>query len=358
MRILQIIDGLGTGGAEKLVVDTVPLLVAKGFLVDVLLLNGERTPFYFELEKTQSCTIFSLGKSYYNPLYIFKMMSFLKKYDLIHVHLFPAQYFAVFSKFLSFSKTKMIFTEHSTGNKRLNNPNFRMLEKWIYKHYVKIVCITPGVYQSLHKKLAIDGNKLTVIKNGINLNVIHQSSVGIRAEMGLTPFDRILIMVAGFREQKDQDTVIRVIKLLPDNYKLLLVGDGARREHLLKLVLSLGLGERVIFLGIRSDVYSLLKMSDIAVLSSHWEGFGLAAAESMACGVPTIASNVLGLAEVVNGGGLLFEKGDVTDLKQKILQLENFDYYSEISIRGIEKSKLYSIDSMVDKLINLYSTVF
>ena len=82
MRILQIIDGLGTGGAEKLLVDTVPLLVDKGFVVDVLLLNGERTPFYFELEKTHSCTIFSLGKSYYNPLYIFKMASFFKKYDL------------------------------------------------------------------------------------------------------------------------------------------------------------------------------------------------------------------------------------------------------------------------------------
>jgi len=358
MKILQIIDGLGIGGAEKLIAETVPLLVDKGFIIDVLLLNGERTHLYEELENRQCCRIFSLGNSFYNPLYILKMIPFLKKYDLIHVHLFPAQYFAVFAKLLSFSNTKMLFTEHNTGNTRLNNPIFWMLEKCIYKHYNKIICITSEVYLSLHKKLGIDSEKVEVIENGINLSLIRQSYALERSDFGLNDFDRVLIMVAGFREQKDQDTVIKAMKSLPENYKLLLVGDGIRKDQLQNLVVSLGLENRVLFLGIRTDVNSLLKMSDIAVLSSHWEGFGLAAAEAMACGVPTIASNVPGLAKVVDGGGILFEKGNVTDLMGKILLLEDSQYYDEISIRGIEKSRLYSIDCMIDKLVNLYSKVF
>lgn len=357
MKVLHVINGLGTGGAEKLILDIIEPLVHRNVKMDLLLLNGEPTPFYIELEKKQIVKIFSLGFSFYNPFYILKLISYINKYDLIHVHLFPSQYFVVLAKILSRSKTPIVFTEHNTGNKRMDNPKFRNVERFIYSYYEKVICISEAVKHTLIEKIGIQRDKLDVIQNGINLHDITNSDIGNRGDFGFNSKDKLLIMVAGFREQKDQDTVIRTLLSLPPDYKLLLVGDGVRRMRLETLVSDSKLENRVKFLGIRSDVYSLIKMADISILSSHWEGFGLAAAEAMACGVPTIASNIPGLRNVVQGGGLLFDQGNVKDLYDKIISLENPAYYNEISLRGFEKSKMYDINIMVDKIINLYRSL-
>ena len=96
-------------------------------------------------------------------------------------------------------------------------------------------------------------------------------------------------------------------------------------------------------------------MSDIAIMSSHWEGFGLAAAEAMACGIPTIASNVDGLSQVIENGGLLFEKGNVSELLDKVTLLENEEEYNNIKNKGLKKSDQYDINNMVRNIIKLYS---
>lgn len=357
MKVLQIIDSLGIGGAEKLIIDLVPVLNKNNIKTDVLLLKGEQTEFYKNLKNQNICNIFSLGNSIYNPLYIFKIIPYLRKYDVVHVHLFPAQYFAVLAKVISFSKVKLVFTEHSTGNKRLHNPSTRRLEKWIYKYFVKIICITKEVKKVLIEKLNIDSQKLLVVENGIDLDKINKASKADRSVFGYDNNDLILIMTAGFREQKDQDTVIKTLEKLPAQYKLLLIGDGERRSILENLAHSLNVANRVQFLGTRDDVYPLTKMADIAVLSSHWEGFGLAAAEAMACGTPTIASNVPGLAQVVENGGFLFERGNVENLKMKIESLRDLKIYNEVKLSGINKAKQYSLHFMIEKIMNIYKSL-
>lgn len=354
MKILQIIDSLGTGGAEKLILDTVPLFVKKGNQVDVLLLNGEKTPFYKELESLNCCNIYSLGSSFYNPLYILKIISYLYKYDVVHVHLFPAQYFAALAKIFCFRKVKFIFTEHSTSNRRLENKKLRLIEKFIYRFYNTIICITPEVKNVLSKKLSIPNEKMIVVENGVDINKISKACALERETMGYDTNDILLIMVAGFRPMKDQDTLIKTLSALPEKYKLILVGSGEREEDIRTLVNSLNLQKRISFLGVRSDVYSLYKMCDIAILSSHAEGFGLAAVEAMACGVPLIASDVQGLAQVVSDGGLLFEKGNSDYLKNKIISLENKDHYKAIAEKGRVRAQKYNIATLVDKTINIY----
>ncbi|MDR6516363.1 glycosyltransferase [Chryseobacterium camelliae] len=355
MKILQVIDSLGVGGAEKLIVDIVPKMSNENLKIDVLLLNGEKTSFYDKLEAENCCNIFSLGKSYYNPLHILRIIPYLSKYDLIHVHLFPVLYYVAIAKFISRSKVPLIFTEHSTGNKRMNNSKLRNIERWIYSKYEKIICITPQVKEMLTSSLGIDEKKLEIIENGIDLDTIIRQDAYDKSFLNYTKEDKLMIMVAGFREQKDQETVIQALKFLPSKYKLILVGDGIRRPVLEKLVKKLDFENRVDFLGIRSDVYSLYKMCDVAILSSHWEGFGLAAAEAMACKIPTLASNVVGLAEVVDNGGILFEKGNSQELAEKILDLEDEHYHKEIMQRGYNKSKQYSIEKMIEKLLNAYN---
>jgi len=358
MRILQVIDCLGIGGAEKLLVEIVPLLIERGVIVDVLLLNGTKTTFYTELESLGVTNIFSLGNSYYNPKYIFMIMPYLKKYDLVHVHLFPAQYLVVLAKILSFSKVKLLFTEHSTGNKRLNNPKLRFIENFIYKYYSKIICITPQVKNILIDKLGIDASKLLVIENGVNNNKIEKAIKYDKSNFGYSDEDVLLIMVAAFRHEKDQDTVIKSLQKLPQNYKLILVGEGERKEELKSLIASLNLQERVSFLGIRNDVYSLLKMSDVAILSSHWEGFGLAAVEAMAAGKPVIGSNVSGLAGVIGTPDLLFEKGNEVDLANRIKKLiTDHNHYLKMQNYALERSVIFDVQIMVSIYHSLYKNL-
>ncbi|CEJ70995.1 N-acetylgalactosamine-N, N'-diacetylbacillosaminyl-diphospho-undecaprenol 4-alpha-N-acetylgalactosaminyltransferase [Chryseobacterium oranimense G311] len=358
MKILHIIDGLGTGGAEKLLTEIVPGLVEEGCQVDVLLLNGEITPFYKKLEDGGCCNIFSLGNRFYHPLYVIKIIPYLSKYDVVHVHLFPAQYFAALAKMIGNKNVKLIFTEHSTSNNRIENNKFKRIEKFIYSFYNKIICITHGVKSKLIEKLDIPEEKLVVIENGINIQDIKNAPKANRIDFGYSENDRLLIMVASFRPNKDQDTLIRTLSLLPNNYKLILVGDGGDRREIVKnLAKSLKVENRINFLGIRADVYSLLKMCDIAILSSHAEGFGLAAVESMVCGIPLVASNVDGLAQVVNGGGMLFEKGNEEDLKSKIISLEDKDYYIKVAERGLAKAYEFDIKKMIQSTLELYSSL-
>lgn len=357
MRVLHIINSLHTGGAEKLIVSTLPRLQDEGIKVDLLLLNGEKTPFLEELQQNSNINIEYLGRSFYNPIYIFKLIPYMTKYDLIHVHLFPAMYFVAIAKILSFSKTKIIFTEHSTSNRRLQNRIYFLLERFIYSIYTLVICITNEVKKTLEDKLKLQSFKFHVIENGIDISYITQAVAHDRSIFGYHDDDKLICMVAGFRREKDHDTVLRALKLLPKHYKVVFIGDGLRINEVKTLATSLNIYDRVRFLGIRTDVFSFIKMCDIAVLSSHWEGFGLAAAESMACEIPLIASRVEGLTQVVKGGGILFERGNFSDLAKKILSLEEMAFYTHVQMQGKEKARNYDISEMINELILVYSKI-
>ena len=134
-------------------------------------------------------------------------------------------------------------------------------------------------------------------------------------------------MAAAFREPKDQATLIRAVSILPPEYHLFLAGGAELQEDKEKmqsckaLAEGLGLGSRVHFLGVRSDVPSLLAATDVSVLSSRWEGLSISAVESMASGKPFIASDVTGLDTLVGGAGLLFPAGDADKLAEWIRRL-------------------------------------
>ena len=162
-------------------------------------------------------------------------------------------------------------------------------------------------------------------------------------------------MVAGFRPQKDQDTIIRALKYLPDNFHLFLVGDGERRDVLKELVEKENLNDRVHFWGIRNDVPSLLKASDYIIMSSHYEGLSLSSLEGMCVGKPFFASDVDGLREVVNGAGILFTHEDSLALAEKILSLENNkEKCLQIAVYCFQKVVLFDINKMTSQYRNVY----
>lgn len=116
-----------------------------------------------------------------------------------------------------------------------------------------------------------------------------------------------------------------------------------------------GVTNRIEFLGARSDVSELISESYIGIQSSNWEGFGLTAVELMAAGKPVIASDVDGLKQIVAGAGVIFNKGDIEDLAQKISRLlADTQYYKTIADACRQRALSYDISVMAESYRTIY----
>ena len=370
MRILHVITSLHTGGAETLVVNLMPRFKALGHEVGVVVFNGEHTALMKRLEKEcPECKIFRLGTGYYNPWYIVKLIRIMRKYDVIHTHNSSPQLFAAIANI--FCHKRLVTTEHNTNNRKRGNAILSMIDKWMYPRYDNVICISEIAEEKLRGYLGdkcsvmsvecLDGKKtqnrklktnIITINNGVDVEAIHQAK-----EIEELKTDKfVVVMVAGFREAKDQDTVVKALSLLPkEQYEVWLVGDGVRKESVERLVLSLGLQGNVKFLGLRTDVPNILKTADAVVMSSHWEGLSLSNIEGMSAGKPFIASDVNGLREVTKGYGILFPHEDAEALAAIIQHLhDNPDYYKEIADNCYKRAKQFDISTMVSRYSDIY----
>lgn len=355
MKILQVITSLRVGGAEKLIVDMAPLYIEAGHQVDVLLFDGVDTLFKQKLiQQSIKVISFDINKSVYSPKFIFKLIPLLKQYDIVHTHNTACQYFvAMASMFISASECpKLVTTEHNTNNRRRNIFGFKYIDKWMYGRYQSIISISEQATQNLIDFIGRN-EKVKTIFNGINIDKFINA---VRLESERNMNDVILCMVAGFREQKDQDTLIRSLKYLPKEFKVWLVGDGVRRPILEHLVTNENLEDKVRFWGIRSDIPQILKTSDIIVMSSHYEGLSLSSIEGMCVGKPFIASDVHGLHEIVNGYGELFPPQNEKKLAEKILILNQDKVYNTIiSKKCMERAQQFNIKNTVEKYLDEYN---
>lgn len=356
MKILHTITSLELGGAEKLLTELIPAQISLGHEVELLILCDKNAVFMdnFKLKNIP------VHVSKYNSIKTWKNMFQIKKYakkgkfDIVHSHLTHAQYWTSLATRIDFSKRIYLTTEHSTSNNRRQKFIFKIIDRFIYKPYKKIVSISPATEKELTNWIGGNKKRFEVIENGVDLSRFSQGEKLDLSSYGLNSDDKIIIMISRFHKAKDQDTVIKSLEFLPKIYKLVLVGDGERREELENLVKEKNLSSRVFFLGIRKDIPNLLKTAYISVQSSIFEGFGITALESMSAGVPTIATDVPGLSTIVKDGGILFPVGDYKGLAKIIFSLERNDMYNKIKNSGIEKSKLYDIKITAEKYINLY----
>ena len=348
MRILHVITSLRTGGAERLMVDMLPRMKAKGHEVDLCVFDGVRTPFYEELG-SKGVRVIPLGHSVYSLVNLFKLIPLMRGYDIVHSHNTACQYFVAIASF--FSKCKIYTTEHNTSNRR-RNVWWRMLDRWMYGRYDKVVCISELTKKNLIQHIGISfEDKCVIIYNGIDLKTF--------AGISSSPItnEKKVLMVSAFREQKDQKTLIKAMKELPSDYVLELAGGGDERliDECKQLVHELQLDERVEFMGVRTDIPSLLAESDVVLLSSHYEGLSLSSLEGMASGKPFVASDVEGLRDIVSGYGVLFPHGDSKVLATEIRRLcEDTVYAKQVAVRCQARAKMFDIEVMVQNYLNLY----
>jgi glycosyltransferase involved in cell wall biosynthesis len=354
MRVLQVIDSLPLAGAEVLVKDLAPRLRMRGVDCDVAVLRELSSP----LEASLQAAGVPLHATHVTKLYSLRQVPRLKKlmqcYDVVHVHLFPAQLWAVLAASQMNRRIALVTTEHNTWNAR-RRWWLRPFDAWMYPNFERIACNSEATAQELVRWCPGIAAKVQVIANGIPLETFETAQP---AELPYVP-DCVmrLVFVARLEPQKDHRTILRALTAVP-RVQLLLVGDGPLREELQHLARLLGIAGRVTFLGRRNDVAGILKASDIYVHSTTSDGFGIAACEAMAVGLPVIASDVPGLAQVVGPAGVLFPPGDDRALARELQALlSSPKRRQEMCDAGRRRAQCFSIEKTVDGCIEMYQSV-
>ncbi|MCF0199233.1 MAG: glycosyltransferase [Bacteroidaceae bacterium] len=355
MKILHVITSLRTGGAEKLMVDLLPRMKARGLEVELCTFDGTRTPFYEQLEEA-GVKIYSFVNGVdrvYSPKNLYCLWRLIRKggYDIVHAHNTAPQLFVALCSVLC--SVVPCTTEHNTSNRRRGWTWYAPLDRWMFRRYKKVVCISDQAETNHRAHVGeAQGDNVCTIYNGIDFErYAHATAAQDVRSLG----HKIITNVAGFRYQKDQPTLIRAMRFLPDEFHLCLVGDGERREEYEGLIAALGLQNRVHLLGLRSDVPEVLAASDYVVMCSHFEGLSLSSLEGMASGKPFLADDVDGLREIVADHGVLFGHEDAQGFADAIKQLEaDTTYRQEVARKCQAKAMQYDIAKTVEQYLEVY----
>lgn len=205
-------------------------------------------------------------------------------------------------------------------------------------------------------------NDIKVIPNFIDLKRFNLKAKD-HFKKAIAPFgEKIIVHTSNFRKVKRTDDVIRIFAKLVKHIpaKLLMVGDGGERSYCEELSRELGVGEDVRFLGKQDAIEEILSVSDLFLMPSESESFGLAALEAMACKVPVISSNAGGLPELNVDGvtGFLKDIGDVDGMAEKAVYiLEDEERLQQFKSNALARAKEFDLTNILPAYENYYIEV-
>jgi len=253
--------------------------------------------------------------------------------DLLHVHYATPHATSAFlaRQILGHRSPRVITSLHGTDITQVGrDPALLPVTRLSLLHSHALVVPSEYLRQAAYVELSLPTEvAIEVIPNFVDADYFRPAPRRpevLSDRLGL-PADRppLLVHVSNFRPLKRVDDTLRVLATVRRTVPavLVLVGDGPERPRAEALARELGLSDAVRFLGVQLDVRDVLQQADVFLLPSETEGFGLAALEALACGVPVVGSRVGGLPEVVADGetGLLCPPGDVPGMAAAVLRL-------------------------------------
>jgi len=201
-----------------------------------------------------------------------------------------------------------------------------------------------------------------VIHNFIDINRFYQSDKDHFKKMLAPNGERILAHVSNFRKVKRVEDVIHVFQKVREKMpcKLLMIGDGPERPNAEELSRSLEVCNDIRFLGKQEQMDEILSISDLFILTSSYESFGLSALEAMSCGVPVISTNAGGLGEINVHGftGYLSNVGDVEDMATHAFSiLENETVLNQFKNQAKEHAMKFEKQFIIPQYEQLYNEV-
>ena len=250
----------------------------------------------------------------------------MQQLDLLHVHYaVPHAVCAFLAKQMIGTKLKTVTTLHGTDITVLaQDESLKDLIRLAINQSDAVTGVSQDLIRETRQLLDIV-NPIDLTYNFVDKRVYYPREVAsLRADYA-APHEKILMHISNFRPVKRVGDVVdifeKVSKRIPS--KLLLVGEGPEQSKIQCRIRSMGLEDRVHFLGKQEDVAQIISLADVLLLPSEKESFGLVALEAMACGVPTVGSNAGGIPELVTHGvtGYLSDIGDVDSMAANAEQL-------------------------------------
>ncbi|MGC8622219.1 MAG: glycosyltransferase family 4 protein [Caldisphaera sp.] len=239
--------------------------------------------------------------------------------------------------------------------------NGRIIEslywKKMYKKFkkAKIIMVNSNFTKNeFIKKLGIDESKIFTVYPYVNRSIFFPRVSNIKIISGVKSEDKLLLSVGGDNPNKNIETILRLIKKLPENYKLIRVG---RNFHTLKLVKDLGLNNRIINIS-NVDIETLSEIYrcvDIFIFPSLFEGFGIPVIEAMASGLPVITSNVTSLPEVIGDAGVLCDPYDIDCMIDAVMKITRDETLKiEFAKKGLRRIEIFSSESQFRSINNIF----
>jgi L-malate glycosyltransferase len=288
----------------------------------------------------------------------------LYKIEILHVHYaIPHAYAGYMAKQMLKDQgihIPMVTTLHGTDITLVgNHPNY----KTAVTFSINKSDIVTSVSQSLKDdtlKLFNVKKEIHVIPNFIELDKTrNEQSITCERSVMAKPEERIVTHISNFRKVKRIPDVIQIFNLIQKQIpaKLMMVGDGPEKEKAERLCFELGIQEKVIFFGNSNEIDKILSYSDLFLLPSETESFGLAALEAMAWSVPVISSKSGGLPEVNFDGesGYLSNVGNVIEMADNALKILKSDaVLSQFKNRALATAKQFDIKNILPMYEALY----
>jgi len=291
----------------------------------------------------------------------------LHKIDLLHVHYaIPHAYAGYMAKQMLKSegiKIPMVTTLHGTDITLVGkHPFYKTAVTFSINKSDVVTSVSQNLKEETYSLFDIK-NDIHVIPNFIELDKIKNiSKIATNRSVMANENEKIITHISNFRKVKRIPDVIDIFYKIQQKIpsKLMMVGDGPEKEAAENLCNRLGISDKVIFFGNSNEIDKILSFTDLFLLPSETESFGLAALEAMAWGVPVISSNTGGLPEVNFDGisGYLSDVGNTQEMSQNAIKiLENESTLLEFKNNATTTAKQFDIKNIVTLYENLYKNV-
>ncbi len=352
---------LAGGGAERTVVNIINNLNKNKFEV-VLVLGSNKKHDYINLVNDDIKIKHLNCRKLYFCLFRLRREIIKENPDCLFSTINGNNILLSISKLISFKKIPTIIREASN---RTQSGKVSKINKFItfitYNHLAnKVVALSKGVKEDLRINFRIDQKKIVVIYNPVEVKQIELLSEEKVNDIEKNSDEKLIVAVGRLVEPKDFQTLIKAFSIVSRNVKsrLMILGKGPLEEQLKDISKSLGLEDKVLFMGFKENPYKYIKYSDLFVLSSKWEGFSHVIVESMAVGIPVVSTNCnSGPAEIIcnNKYGKLVPVGDSEKLADKIIEvLNDNETRKDLSLLGKKRAQDFNAKTIVKKYDELF----
>ncbi|WP_121614998.1 N-acetyl-alpha-D-glucosaminyl L-malate synthase BshA [Virgibacillus halodenitrificans] len=288
-----------------------------------------------------------------------------EKLDILHVHYaMPHAICAILARDIAERDVKIVTTLHGTDITVLGiDHTFKKMIKHGIEQSDAVTAVSNDLVEQTYEMLDVQKD-ISVIYNFVNeKEYVKKKLPHLREQYGIKADERVIIHISNFRKVKRVEDVIYTFEKIQHHCKskLLLVGDGPEYTSIVQLVKDLGINDKVLFLGKQKNISDLLSISDLKLLLSEKESFGLVLLEAMACEVPCIGTRAGGIPEVIEHGetGYLVNIGDTEQAAAYAIELlTNSERLVEFSNRSLTHAmEHFHSKKIVRQYLQLYNNL-